>query len=111
MIQGDAGQNPFASKFFFELFGKDGKGACLYNRCHDAYYWGIEEFDHITAETYSDETKADPEGDFYLLKHFCHSVLDGKQTEVGPREGRIATTLILKIFDSIRSGEPKSITI
>jgi predicted dehydrogenase len=111
MIQGDAGQNPFASKFFFQLFGKDGKGVCLYNRCHDAHYWGVEEFDHVTAETYSDETRADPEGDSYLLKHFCQSVLDGKQTEVGPREGRIATTLILKIFDSVRSGETQSIPI
>jgi predicted dehydrogenase len=111
MIQGDAGQNPFVSKFFFELFGRDGKGVCLYNRCHDAHYWGVEEFDHVTAETYSDEARADPEGDSYLLKHFCQSVLDGKQTAVGPREGRIATTLILKIFDSVRSGETQSIPI
>jgi len=111
MIQGDAGQNPFASKFFFELFGRDGKGVCLYNRCHNARYWGVEEFDHVAAGTYSDETKADPEGDSYLLKHFYQSVLDGKQTAVGPREGRIATTLILKIFDSVRSGKTQSIPI
>ena len=111
MIQGDAGQNSFASKFFFELFGKDGKGVCLYNRCHDAHYWGIEELDHVTAETYSEETRTDPEGDLFLLKHFCQSVLDGKQTAVGPREGRIATTLILKIFDSIRSGETQYVSV
>ncbi|MBC8234638.1 Gfo/Idh/MocA family oxidoreductase [bacterium] len=111
MIQGDAGHNPFASKFFFELFSKDGRGVCLYNRCHDAHYWGVKELGHITAETYSEETKIDPEGDFLLLKHFCESVLEGKQTIVGPREGRIATTLILKIFDSIRSGKTQHMAL
>ncbi|MEM2915607.1 MAG: Gfo/Idh/MocA family oxidoreductase [Candidatus Bathyarchaeia archaeon] len=111
MIQGDAGHNPFVSKFFFELFGKDGRGVCLYNRCHDAQYWGDNKLGHITAETYSEETKIDPEGDFFLLKHFCECVLEGKQTLVGPREGRIATTLILKIFDSIREGEPQKISV
>ena len=111
MIQGDAGHNTFASKFFFELFGKDGKGVCLYNRCHNAQYWGIKELEHITAETYSEETKIDPEGDFLLLKHFCEAVLEGKQTIVGPRAGRIATTLIIKIFDSIRSGETQNISV
>ncbi len=111
MIQGDAGGNPFTSKFFFEIFGKDGKGVCLCNRCHDAHYWGVKELGYITAETYSEETKIDPEGDLLLLNHFCESVLEGKQTIVGPREGRIATTLILKIFDSIRSGKSQSISV
>lgn len=109
MIQGDAGRNPYASKFFFELFGKAGKGVCLYNRCHDAHYWGVKELGHIKAETYSEKTKIDPEGDFFLLEHFCKCVLEGKQTIVGPREGRIATTLILKIFESVKSGETQNI--
>lgn len=108
MIQGDAGNNPYASKFFFELFGS-GKGACLYKRCHDVVFWGVEGLDHLAAETYSEESKSDPEGDFSLLKHFCDCVVEDKPTMADARAGRIATTLIVKIFESIRTGQTQQI--
>ncbi|OGG55874.1 MAG: hypothetical protein A3F84_21310 [Candidatus Handelsmanbacteria bacterium RIFCSPLOWO2_12_FULL_64_10] len=110
MIQGDAGLNPYVSKFFFELFGRDGRGAGLYNRCHEAVLWGAD-VDRIGPEHLTPEENEDIEGDRGLLRHFAECVKANRPTLVGPREGRIATTIVVKLFESVRTGKPQAIAV
>ena len=110
MIQGDAGLNPHVSKFFFEMFGRDGKGAGLYNRCHEAALWGTD-VERIGPESLTEEEKADIEGDQGLTRHFADCVRTNRPSLVGPREGRIATTIVVNVFESIRTGRPQAISV
>lgn len=107
VIQGDGGLSKFTSKFFIEVFAED-KGATLYNRCHDVMFWGIRP-QHLSAETYSEESKADPEGDIGLLKAFVASILDDRAPSPGWKEGRTATAIINGFFEAIKTGKSQRI--
>ena len=107
LIHGDPGRNPYASTFFCEVFGA-GKGACLYDRFHQATLWGLGQ-PKLGVSDLSDDERIDIEGDLTLLRHFTERALQGKPSDAGAREGRIATTVMSKILDSIRSGQPQQI--
>jgi predicted dehydrogenase len=107
LIHGDPGRNPYASTFFCEVFGS-GKGACLYDRYHQATLWGLDQ-PKMGVNDLSDDERVDIEGDLTLLKHFAERSLQGKPSDAGAREGRIATTVMVKILDSIRTGQPQQI--
>jgi myo-inositol 2-dehydrogenase/D-chiro-inositol 1-dehydrogenase len=107
LIQGDPGRNPYASTFFCEVFGKD-KGVCLRDRFHQATVWGAD-VTRLGPEDLTAEERADIEGDVALLRHFADSALRGKPGECRAREGRIATTVMAKIVESIRTGLPQKV--
>jgi len=107
IIQGDAGLNNFTSKFFIEIFAQD-KGATLYNRCHDVTFWGTKP-EHLSAETYSEESKLDPEGDLGILETFTESIIKDKDPLPGWKEGRVATAMINGFFEAVRTGRPQKI--
>lgn len=105
IIQGDGGLNNFTSKFFIEVFAGE-KGATLYNRCHDVMFWGIEP-QHLQAETYSEDSRVDPEGDLHLLKAFVDFLLGYRDSIPGWQDGRRATAIINKFFEAIKTGIPQ----
>ena len=109
LIHGDAGRNPYASTFFCEIFGLN-KGICLYDRFHQAALWGFEQ-NRLGVEDMSETERADIEGDFTLLQHFVERALQRKPAEAGAREGRIATTLMNKIIESVRTGLPQRVEV
>lgn len=121
LVQSDCGLNPFVSKFFFEVWG-EGKGACLFRRCHEAILWGTEP-GRLSAEEMSDEAREDAEGDLGLLRAFADSLVQACQSAVptcregatpggqdskpvpGPDEGLTATAIIEAAFQSARTGK------
>ncbi|MCX7794916.1 MAG: Gfo/Idh/MocA family oxidoreductase, partial [bacterium] len=105
IIQGDGGLNNFTSKFFIEVFAGE-KGATLYNRCHDVMFWGIEP-QHLQAETYSEDSKIDPEGDLNLLRAFVDYLLGFRNFVPKWQDGRRATAVINKLFEAIKTGIPQ----
>ena len=107
LIHGDPGRNPYTSTFFCEVFGLN-HGVCLYDRFHQATLWGLDQT-RLGVEDLNDGERADIEGDFALLEHFTQCALQSKPAEAGAREGRIATTLMTKILESVRTGRPQQI--
>lgn len=107
IIQGDCGLNNFTSKFFIEIFAGE-MGATLYNRCHDVMFWGIEPI-HLQAETYTEESRIDPEGDLGLLKAFVNYVLRDDSSVPRWQDGKRATMIINKLFEAIKTGLPQRI--
>jgi predicted dehydrogenase len=107
LIQGDAGRNPYASTFFCEVFGMQ-KGICLYDRFHQATLWGFEQ-KRLGPEDLSAPERADIEGDGALLRHFAGCARAGRPTEAAVRDGRIATQLMVKLCDSIRTGRVQKV--
>lgn len=109
LIHGDAGRNPYASTFFCEIFGLN-RGACLYDRFHQAALWGFEQ-NRLGVEDMSASERADIEGDYALLEQFVACALQHKPAEAGAREGRVATTLMNKILESVRTGLPQRVEV
>ncbi|MBI5880438.1 MAG: Gfo/Idh/MocA family oxidoreductase [Chloroflexi bacterium] len=107
LVHGDPGRNPYTSTFFCEVFGAD-KGACLYDRFHQATLWGVTPA-RLGVADMGEAERSDLEGDQTLLRHFADSALNGTPCEADARAGRIATTTMVKILDSIRTGQPQQI--
>jgi predicted dehydrogenase len=107
LVHGDPGKNPYTSTFFCEVFGT-GKGACLYDRFHQATLWGCEPT-RLGVADLSEPERADIEGDFALLRHFVECALQGAPCEADARAGRIATTTMVRILESVRTGRPQQI--
>lgn len=103
VLNGDAGQPTFTSKFFFELF--DGaRTATLFDRCHNARLGGVEPSEIRATEAYPDE---DPEGFTQELREFVACVREGRPSVIGASasDGTRATRLALATFRSVRTGE------
>jgi 1,5-anhydro-D-fructose reductase (1,5-anhydro-D-mannitol-forming) len=107
-ILGDAGGNPVTSKFFAQVWGVSGKGACLHERCRRADLWGMEP-SILKAEEVSPDGVEDPEGDRALLKAFVEAARGGGSVLPGAREGRITAQTMEAILKSIRTGEAQEI--
>lgn len=107
LIHGDPGRNPYASTFFCQVFGMN-KGACLYDRYRRASLWGCDQ-PALGVSDLNDFESMDVEGDFALLQHFAQCAIAGKPCEASAREGRIATTLMVKMIESARTGMPMQI--
>ena len=107
LIHGDPGRNPYTSTFFCEVFGLN-KGACLYDRYRQAMLWGCD-VPRLGVADLDEVERTDVEGDFALLQHFADSALHGKPSEADARAGRIATTIMVKIIESARTGLPQQI--
>jgi predicted dehydrogenase len=81
IIAGDAGDTPYASKFFFEVL--DGRRtATLYDRCHRVSFWGCER-EALSVDDLPPEARDDPEGVRGELRAFATCLLEGKDPPVG----------------------------
>jgi predicted dehydrogenase len=109
LVHGDPGRNPYTSTFFCQIFGLN-RGACLYDRYRRVHLWGCEQPTLGVADLDEFE-RADVEGDLALLRHFALCAIDRRPCEAGVREGRIATTLMVKMLESARSGMPMQIEV
>lgn len=109
LIHGDPGRNPYTSTFFCEVFGQN-KGACLFDRYRQAVLWGSETA-RLGVADLDAFARSDVEGDAALLKHFADCAVAGIPCEAGAREGRIATTMMVKIIESARTGLPQQIEV
>lgn len=107
LVHGDPGRNPYTSTFFCQVFGRD-KGACLYDRYRRASLWGCDQAALGVADL-SDDERADVEGDAALLRDFAASALARSPSAAGAREGRVATTIMVKMIESARTGQPQQI--
>ncbi|MFM7171612.1 MAG: Gfo/Idh/MocA family protein [Caldilinea sp.] len=107
LVHGDPGRNPYTSTFFCQVFGLN-QGACLYDRYHRAHLWGCAQPTLGIADLDEFE-RADVEGDLALLRHFALCAVARRPCEVGVREGRIATTLMVKMLESAARGLPMQV--
>jgi myo-inositol 2-dehydrogenase/D-chiro-inositol 1-dehydrogenase len=100
-IQGDAAQGQFTSKFFFELFGPDGRSVQLYDRLKKATF-----FDG--GKTWTEE-RTDEEG-FYLENvEFITALQEGRAPALSAQDGIQATRIVLAADRAIRSGEVQNL--
>jgi predicted dehydrogenase len=108
IIAGDSGDARFTSKFFFEVL--DGqRTATLHDRCHKATFWGWER-DTVSVEELSPQAMRDPEGVRAEMESFARCLQQNIEPPVGPRDGTRATTMVLKAFESIRTGKTQELT-
>ncbi len=96
-IQGDAGDSPFTSKFFFELYGNDGKSVQLYDRLKKATFYDGK-------ETWTEER---PEEEGFQLENeaFIAALREGREPELTAYDGLQATRIVLAADRAIRTGE------
>jgi polar amino acid transport system substrate-binding protein len=107
IIAGDSGDARYTSKFFFEVL--DGqRTATLYDRCHKAAFWGWER-DSLTVEELSPAAQSDPEGTRAELQAFAHCLLHNTEPPAGPHDGTRATAMVIKAFESIRTGKAQTL--
>jgi predicted dehydrogenase len=100
-IQGDAAESPFTSKFFFELYGNDGRSVQLYDRLKKAtFYDGSQSW-----------TEERPEEEGFLLENreFIAALKEGREPELTVHDGIQATRIVLAADRAIRTGEVQSL--
>jgi len=101
VAQGDSGQTPFVSKFSFQL--TDGrKSAHLRNRLKTATLFDGEK----TAEVADPEEYGFPEEN----ADFVRSLLKKVPPPITHRDGLRATLLVLRAFESLKSGLPQTLS-
>lgn len=102
IAQGDSGQTPFVSKFSFQI--ADGqRSAHLHNRLKTITLFDGEHTSEIT----------DPEEYGFQEENndFVHSLLAKRPPPVTHVDGLRATLLILKAFESLKTGLPQSVKL
>jgi len=109
LVHGDPGRNPYTSTFFCQVFGL-GQGICLHERYRQATLWGFEAATLGVGDLDARE-RADLEGDVALLRHFSDCARAGRPSEAGAREGRIATTIMVKMLASAAAGRPQQVEV
>ncbi|MBI2299132.1 MAG: Gfo/Idh/MocA family oxidoreductase [Armatimonadetes bacterium] len=106
MVQGDLGHNSYLSKFFFQVWGRNGVHAHLDSRLHRALVWdGGHGPQEIRAADLGSDDVWVVEGDVGVLRAFVDAVKGDGPAEPGVAAGRRATRLVTGIFESIRTGQ------
>jgi predicted dehydrogenase len=109
IIAGDSGDARYTSKFFFEVL--DGqRTATLHDRCHKATFWGWER-DSLSVEELSAQAASDPEGVRTEMEAFARALQQNIDPPTGPRDGTRATAMVLKAFESIRTGKTQELNL
>ena len=109
IIAGDSGDARYTSKFFFEVL--DGqKTATLHDRCHNVTFGGCE-IDSLAVEDLPAPASSDPEGTQGELQAWARCLLDDTEPPIGPRDGTRATAMVLKAFESIRTGKTQELRL
>jgi predicted dehydrogenase len=100
-IQGDAGESPFTSKFYFALYGSDGRSVQLHDRLKKATF-------HDGKETWTEER---PEEEGFLLENreFIAALQAGREPELTAHDGIQATRIVLAADRAIRTGEVQTL--
>ena len=100
-IQGDAGESPFTSKFFFELYGSNGRSVQLYDRLKKATFYDGK-------ETWTEER---PEEEGFQLENeaFIAALKEGREPELTAHDGIQATRIVLAADRAIRTGEVQTL--
>jgi polar amino acid transport system substrate-binding protein len=101
VTQGDSGQTPYVSKFSFQMTGGR-RSVHLRNRLKTVTLFDGEKTDEIS----------DPEEYGFLEENrdFVRSLLSGTAPPITHVDGLRATLLILKAFESIRTGLPQTVS-
>ena len=96
-IQGDAAQGQFTSKFFFELFGNNGRSVQLYDRLMKGVFFDGK-------ETWTEE---EPEEAGFQLENceFIDALREGREPAFTVHDGIQATRMVLAADRAIRTGE------
>jgi predicted dehydrogenase len=101
VVQGDSGQTPFVSKFSFQV--TDGrKTAHLRNRLKSVTFFDGEKTDEIT----DPEEYGFPEEN----RDFIRALLTKSPPPITHLDGLRATLLILKAFESVKTGQPQGVS-
>lgn len=109
IIAGDSGDARYTSKFFFEVL--DGqRTATLHDRCHKVTFGGYE-IDSLSVDDLPLEAQSDPEGVRGELQAWVRCLLEDTVPPIGPRDGTRATAMVLKAFESIRSGKAQELRL
>ena len=109
IIAGDSGDARYTSKFFFEVL--DGqKTATLHDRCHNVTFGGCE-IDSLAVEDLPAPASSDPEGTQGELQAWARCLLEDTEPPIGPRDGTRATAMVLKAFESIRTGKTQELRL
>lgn len=96
-IQGDAGQSPFTSKFFFELFGNNGRSVQLHDRFKQATF-------HDGEKTWTEQ--CDQEEGFQLENRaFIDALLEDRPPDLTVHDAIQATRIVLAAEKAIRTGQ------
>jgi predicted dehydrogenase len=100
ITQGDSGQTPFSSKFFFQMM--DGtKTVQMYDRLKTATF-----FDGEKATVHNDP---DEFGFLEENRDFVRALQNGTPPPITHRDGLRATLLVLKAFEAVRTHQPQEI--
>jgi predicted dehydrogenase len=92
----DAGQIPYLSKFSFQLYS-NGVTAMVHNRCKSVSFSGIEGRDlDVADENFAGE-----------LQDLARCLVEGEPSPIPAEDGTRATALVLKAFESVRTGQPQ----
>ncbi|MBL8993107.1 MAG: Gfo/Idh/MocA family oxidoreductase [Spirochaetia bacterium] len=100
-IQGDAAASPFVSKFFFEIFGSDGRSVQLYDRLKKATFYDGK-------KTWTEE-RPEEEGFFLENREFIDALLTGRKPAIDANDGIQATRMVLAADRAIRTGEVQEV--
>lgn len=96
-IQGDAAPGEFTSKFFFELFGPEGRSVQLYDRLKKATF-----FDGKKSWV---EERCEEEGFQLENREFIDALLQNRQPALSADDGIQATRMVLAADRAIRTGQ------
>lgn len=100
-IQGDAATSPYVSKFFFEIFGSNGRSVQLYDRLKKATFYDGK-------KTWTEE-RTEEEGFFLENREFIDALLSGRKPAIEANDGIQATRMVLAADRAIRTGEVQEV--
>lgn len=95
-IQGDAATGMFTSKFFFELFGNNGRSVQLHDRLKKAVFFDGK-------KTWTEE-RGEEEGFFLENREFISAILEERKPALDVHDGIQATRIVLAAERAIRTG-------
>lgn len=96
-IQGDAAMGQFTSKFFFQLFGNNGRSVQVYNRCRTATFSDGE-------KTWTEE-RDEEEGFLLENREFIQALVENREPSITAYDGIQTTRLVLAADRAIRTGD------
>ena len=99
-VQGDAGEGPFTSKFFVQLFGNN-RSVQLHDRFKKATFTDGN-------RTWTEE-RDDEEGFLLENQEFVAALREGRPPEIGVNDGIQATRMVLAADSAIRTGQPQKL--
>jgi len=96
VIIGDAGNPKIVQKFFLEILC--GTRSISIDGFQHLYRWGMDEEDiHL---------KEPDRGDRRQMEVFADCLINNKQFSCGIKEGMAGTVIVLKAFESLKTGQP-----